>query len=78
MPIQRAQAARAGERALTGNHFLGLSTSGFRRRVKPDWASLACEIKRPGVNLTVLWEEYRDAHTDGYGYSRFCDLVREF
>ncbi len=26
----------------------------------------------------VLWEEYRDAHPDGYGYSRFCDLYREF
>jgi len=51
---------------------------GFRRRVEPDWASLACELKRPGVNLIVLWEEYREAHPDGYGYSRFCDLFREF
>lgn len=25
--------------------------SGFRRRVEPDWACLACELKRPGVNL---------------------------
>lgn len=48
--------------------------SGFRRRVEPDWASLACELKRPGVNLMVLWEEYREVHPDGYGYSRFCDL----
>jgi len=30
---------------------------GFRRRAEPDWASLACELKRPGVNLMVLWEE---------------------
>lgn len=52
--------------------------SGFRRRVEPDWACLACELKRPGVNLMVLWEEYRDVHPDGYGYSRFCDLFREF
>lgn len=51
---------------------------GFRRRAEPDWASLACELKRPGVNLTVLWEEYRKVHPDGYGYSRFCDLYREF
>ncbi len=51
---------------------------GFRRRAEPDWASLACELKRPGVNLTVLWEEYREVHPDGYGYSRFCDLWREF
>jgi transposase len=51
---------------------------GLRRRVEPDWGTLVREAKRPGVNLTVLWEEYRDAHPDGYGYSRFCDLFREF
>jgi len=53
-------------------------TLGFRRRTEPDWATLAREIKRPGVNLMVLWEEYRQVHPDGYGYSRFCDLFREF
>jgi len=26
----------------------------------------------------VLWEEYRAADPHGYGYSRFCDLYREF
>ncbi|MDN3626167.1 IS21 family transposase [Methylobacterium isbiliense] len=51
---------------------------GARRRVEPDWPSLAREMRRPGVNLMVLWEEYRDAHPGGYGYSRFCDLFREF
>ncbi|MHC6158209.1 IS21 family transposase, partial [Bradyrhizobium elkanii] len=51
---------------------------GFRRHREPDWASLACELKRPGVNLMVLWEEYRAVHPEGYGYSRFCDLFREF
>jgi transposase len=35
-------------------------------------------MKRPGVTLTILWEEYRQAQPDGYGYSRFCDLYREF
>lgn len=51
---------------------------GVRRRVEPDWATLAREVKRPGVNLQVLWDEYRDAHPEGYGYCRFCDLFREF
>ena len=31
-----------------------------------------------GRDLMVLWEEYREVHPDGYGYSRFCDLFREF
>ena len=26
---------------------------GFRRRPEPDWATLACKLKRPGVNLMV-------------------------
>lgn len=34
--------------------------------------------RRPGVNMTVLWEEYRDSCPDSYGYSRFCDLLRGF
>ena len=51
---------------------------GRRRHSEPDWAALARELKRPGVNLMVLWEEYREVHPDGYGYSRFCDLYREF
>jgi transposase len=51
---------------------------GVRRRVEPAWSELVCELKRPGVNLMLLWEEYRAEHPDGYGYSRFCDLFREF
>ena len=39
---------------------------------------LARELKRPGVTMTILWEEYREAHPEGYGYSRFCDLLRGF
>jgi transposase len=30
------------------------------------------------VTLLLLWEEYRAEHADGYGYSRFCDLYREW
>ncbi len=30
------------------------------------------ELKRPGVTLQRLWEEYRTEHADGYGYSQFC------
>ncbi|GLR77611.1 IS21 family transposase (plasmid) [Azospirillum oryzae] len=52
--------------------------TGIRRRVEPDWPTVARELKRPGVHLLMLWEEYRQVHPDGYGYSRFCDLYREF
>lgn len=32
----------------------------------------ATELKRPGVTIGRLWEEYRAEHADGYGYSQFC------
>lgn len=51
---------------------------GFRRRPEPDWATIARELKRPGVTLALLWEEYRDVQSGGYGYSRFCELFRGF
>ena len=52
--------------------------TGLRRRVEPDWGALALELKRDGVTLQILWEEYRGIHPDGYGYSRFCELYRSF
>jgi len=53
---------------------------GMRRRPEPVWSELVCELKRPGVNLMVLWEEYRAGHPEGnaYAYSRFAELFREF
>ncbi|WP_198947748.1 IS21 family transposase [Haematobacter missouriensis] len=51
---------------------------GVRRRPEPNWAELAVELRKPGVTLLILWEEYRAVHPGGYGYSRFCDLFRCF
>ena len=52
--------------------------AGARFHAEPDWAALVRELKRPGVNLMILWDEYRAVHPDGYAYSRFCQLFREF
>lgn len=30
------------------------------------------ELKRTGVTLLTLWEEYQKEHPDGYSYSQFC------
>lgn len=43
-------------------------------RPQPDWPRLHAELRRPGVTLMLLWEEYRAGQPEGYGYSRFCDL----
>jgi transposase len=49
------------------------------RHVAPDLAGVHQELKRNGVTLALLWEEYRQAQGEAsYQYSRFCDLYREF
>jgi transposase len=42
----------------------------------PDWALVHQELKRKGVTLFLLWQEYRETHPEGYQYSWFCDHYR--
>jgi hypothetical protein len=48
------------------------------QRPVPDWAQVHGEMRRPNVTIALLWEEYRTAAPDGFGYSWFCDLYREW
>jgi transposase len=43
---------------------------------EPDWEHSHTELRRKGVTRRLLWLEYREAHPDGYGYSRFCEVYR--
>ena len=55
------------------------SLAGVRHRTEPDFEYLHRELKRhKHLTLQLLWEEYRDQETGGYGYSRFCDLYRQW
>jgi transposase len=47
-------------------------------RPTPDWAKVHQELRRKGVTLQLLWQEYRQDHPDGYGRSRFCALYQEW
>jgi transposase len=38
----------------------------------PDWSVVHQELKRKGVTLFLLWEEYKATTPDGYQYSWFC------
>ena len=78
--LTRASAADLGwplppeltDEALEQRLFPAPSTKlGARRHPEPDWALLVREMKRPGVSLLILWEEYDAAHPQGYGYSRY-------
>jgi len=50
------------------------------QRPMPDWAAVHRELRRPNMTLALLWEEYRSGvgAQDGFGYSWFCDLYREW
>lgn len=45
-------------------------------RPVPDWSSVHRELRRKGVTLQLLWLEYRERHSDGFGYSWFCQTYR--
>ena len=51
---------------------------GHRRRAEPDWAEVHRELKRKHVTLQILWDEYIERCPDGYRYSRFCELYRNW
>lgn len=44
----------------------------------PNWSMLHEELRRPGVTLMLLWEEYRTAHPQGFAYSWFCEHYRDW
>ncbi|HEY7297840.1 MAG TPA: hypothetical protein VH684_07880 [Xanthobacteraceae bacterium] len=41
------------------------SQRGTRRNAEPDWTHRCHELRRPGVTLMLLWEEYRQVAPDG-------------
>ena len=49
-----------------------------RARAQPDWTLVDKEMRRKGVTMALLWEEYRAAHPDGFGYSWFCENYAAF
>jgi len=44
----------------------------------PDWPAIHKELARKAVTLLLLWQEYRQAQPEGYGYSRFCELYQRW
>jgi transposase len=49
-----------------------------RERPVADWRQVHEELRRKDVTLSLVWEEYREREPEGYQYSRFCDLYREW
>lgn len=46
-------------------------------QVEPDYARVHQELKKKGVTLTLLWQEYRaEAGAEAYQYTAFCTRYR--
>ncbi|MFW5395481.1 MAG: transposase [Candidatus Accumulibacter regalis] len=47
-------------------------------RPEPDWPVVHRELRRKGVTLDLLWQEYKANHPEGYHYSGFCAHYRQW
>ncbi|MCZ6655188.1 MAG: IS21 family transposase [Planctomycetota bacterium] len=68
--------AELDDAALEARVFPGAAPN--RERVPPDCTGIHQELKRIGVTLRLLWEEYQAVHPDGYRYSHFCEIYRRW
>ena len=50
----------------------------IRNRASPDWSVVHQELRRKSVTLMLLWQEYKERQPDGYQYSQFCHLYRQW
>jgi transposase len=48
-------------------------------RPTPDFVEIHNELQsHKHLTLQLVWEEYKQTHSDGYQYSQFCDLYRRW
>src|SRR2546430_5074563 len=63
---QRVEQALFGERQVVKR---------LPEQVLPDFPALHSQLQQHRhLTLQLAWEEYRQIHPEGYGYSRFCEL----
>ena len=84
--VRRAQAAGLSwplpdaldETALEQRLFATAANTTVARRPTPDWVTVHRELKRQGVTLVLLWQEYKAITPDGLQYSQFCEAYRQW
>ncbi len=84
--VQRAKAAGLswplsedqGDDALERRLFVRTEKKPPAKRPMPDCSLVHCELKRKGVTLVLLWQEYKAATPDGLQYSQFCEAYRKW
>ena len=47
-------------------------------RPLPDWSYIHQQLRHKSVTLMLLWQEHKELHPQGYQYSQFCHLYRQW
>ena len=47
-------------------------------RPEPDWKYIHEELRKKGVTLQLLWEEYKAIYPEGYQSSQFCERYKRW
>ncbi len=80
---------RLGNSGLPWTELLALPEAELERRLfkkkaeapnrpEPDAAYIHAELRKRGVTLQLLWEEYQKEHADALGYTQFCERYHAF
>ncbi len=48
------------------------------RSAAPEFGKMHEELKKKGVTLMLLWQEYKEKFPEGYQYSQYCELYRKW
>lgn len=44
----------------------------------PDFSQMHEQLKKKGMTLVLLWERYKESIPEGFNYSHFCELYRQW
>ena len=65
------------EAKLFGNQ--PVQAAAVRQRPQPDWNTIHQQLRQHRhLTLQLVWEEYRQANPEGYGYSWFCERYQHW
>ena len=48
------------------------------QRCVPDWSYIHQQLRHKSVTLMLLWQEHKEQYPQGYQYSQFCHLYRQW
>lgn len=66
------------DRALEEMLFARLDPTTSDTRPQPEWATVHRELRRKGVTLQLLWQEYQEQAPDGFQYTWFSTHYRAY